>query len=114
MENTFESIIESMKKYALSREVVSPEKWLAGAVKLNVLMESEVESLIIMEFELAKMRQGLLEKDHTSSYTKMMIEANPLYKDVQIQKARIKNAQDTILLAKKYATLSSDQMRSGL
>lgn len=112
--NTFDSITNSFKKMATSKEPIDPSTWLSGALKLNVLLEAEQEKLIEMEFQLASMRKDILEKDHTATYTKMIIEADPLYKCVQQQKARIKNAQDLILLAKKHATLSSELMRSNL
>ena len=114
MENTFETIIDSMRNLALSRDVIPPEKWLAGAMKLNVLMEQEVEKLIELEFIVAQKRKELLEKGNTVAYTKTMIEATDEYREVQVQKARIKNAGDTILLAKKHATLSSELMRQNL
>lgn len=112
--NTFDSIIDALRKLALQKEVISPDTWIRGAMKLNLLLEQEVENLIILEHSLAVMRKELLSNGNTAVYAKMMIEASDDYKVTQMQKARISNAQETIKLAKKYAQLSSDLMRSNL
>ena len=106
--------MDGFKKMAISKDPIDPSQWLSGALKLNVLLEGEQETLIEMEYGLATMRRTLLEKSNTATYTKMMIEADPLFKMTQKQKARIRNAQELILLAKKHATLSSDLMRNNL
>lgn len=112
--NTFGSVTEWLRKLATEKEVISPDVWLRGAVKLNVLLEEEVERLIVMEFMVSNMRKDLLSQGNSAVYSRMMIEASDEYKDVQIQKARISNANETIKLAKRYAQLASDQLRSGL
>lgn len=115
MENhTFESITQSMRELASRKEVVSPEIWMRGAVRLNILLEAEVEKLIEFEFNLAKMRKDLMAVNDKVSAVKMMVEASEEYKQARLQKAKIDNARESILMAKKYATLASDQMRSGL
>jgi len=112
--NSFDSLMEALEKLSMERNPVDPQTWLTGAIKLNVLLESEIENLIGKEFELACMRKEILEKGNTATYTKMMIEASTEYMEVQKLKARIKNAESTILLAKKFATLTSDLMRNSL
>lgn len=112
--NTFDSIMEAFGRLAMDKNPISPNIWLAGAVKLNVLLEGEIETLINLEHKLAKMRKEFLELGNTATFSKMMIEATPEYRDVQRQKARIKSAQDAILLAKKYATITSELMRQNL
>ena len=112
--NTFDTILAGFAKLAESKGVIDPHKWLEGAAKLSALMGNEMDTLIEMEHHIAVMRKEYLEKGNTATYSKMMIEATDEYKQVQHQKARIKNAQDTILICKKFATLTSDQMRSGM
>lgn len=112
--NTFDSIIEYLRDLAIKRDVITPDIWMRGAMKLNVLLEAEVEKLIELEFKVAQARKKFLDLDNTAVYTKMMIEASLEYREVQLQKAKISNAQETIKLAKKYAQLASDQMRSNL
>jgi hypothetical protein len=112
--NTFSSVTEWLRKLATEQEVISPDTWIRGAVKLNVLLEKEVEKLIAMEFAVANMRKDLLSQGNSAVYCRMMIEASEEYRDVQVQKAKISNANETIKLAKRYAQLSSDQLRSGL
>jgi len=112
--NSFQKIIDRFRELALRNEVVDPSQWMNGAMKLNVLLEQEVEKLIELEFVVAQKRKELLEKGNNATYTKMMIEASEEYREVQIKKAQIKNASEIVLLAKKYAQLASDQMRSGL
>jgi len=112
--NTFDSLMDGFRKLSEERNPVNPQQWLSGALKLNVLLDSEIETLIHLEFILANMRKELLEKDKTSAYTRMMVEASEEYKTYQQQKAKIKNAEETIKLAKKYAQVTSDLMRNNL
>lgn len=112
--NSFDSILESFRKLGLERNPIDAQTWMAGAMKLNSLLEGEVETLIAMEREVALMRKELLVSGNNATYARMMIEASPEYSDVQRQKARIKHAEETIRLAKKNATLTSDLMRNSL
>jgi isocitrate/isopropylmalate dehydrogenase len=112
--NTFEKVSEALRELAEKREVVSPEKWMAGAIKLNILLESEVEKLIELEFIVAQKRRQLLDQGNSVAYCKSMVEATEEYKAVRLQQAKIDNAKQTILIAKKYAQLASEQMRSNL
>jgi len=112
--NTFDSIMEALENLSIEKNPVDPQTWLSGALKLNVLLEGEIERLIGMEFDLACMRKKFLEEANTATYAKMMIEATPEYMEVQKLKAKIKNAEQTILLCKKYATLTSDLMRQNM
>ena len=75
---------------------------------------AQAEKLIELEFNLAKTRKDLMAVNDKVSAVKMMVEASEEYKQARLQKAKIDNARETILMAKKYATLASDQMRSGL
>lgn len=112
--NTFDSIMEAFSRLAMDKNPISPNIWLAGAVKLNVLLEGEIETLINLEHKLAKMRKEFLELGNTATFSKMMIEASDEYKEMQLQKARINNAKEQILLAKKYATITSELMRQNM
>ena len=112
--NTFEDIIEGFRRLAEENKPIDPHLWLSGALKLNSLLPSEMDTLITLEHGLAVMRKRLLEEGNNATYTKLMIEAAPEYMEVQRQKARIANANAQILLCKKYATLTSDLMRSNM
>jgi len=112
--NSFDSLMDGFRKLSEERNPVNPQQWLSGALKLNVLLDSEIETLISMEFILATMRKEILEQGKTAVYAKMIIEASEEYKTYQLQKAKIKNAEETIKLAKKYAQVTSDLMRNNL
>lgn len=116
MENltTFDDIIEGFKKLSNSTQPIDPSQWMSGAMKLSVLMEEEVRALIVIEHSLALMRKNLLGAGNTAVYSKMIVEASDEYKLARLQKARIDNAKEIILLSKKNATLASEQMRNGL
>lgn len=112
--NSFDSILDGFRKLATEKNPVNPTTWLSGALKLNVLLDSEIDTLINLEFILANKRKELLEAGNTSSFTRMIVEASEEYKTYQQQKAKIKNAEETIKLAKKYAQVTSDLMRTSL
>ena len=112
--NTFNSLMEAFRRLSEEKNPVNPQQWLSGALKLNVLLDSEIETLINIEFILANMRKKILEDGNTSAYTRMIVEASDEYKTCQLQKAKIKNADETIKLAKKYAQVTSDLMRNNL
>lgn len=112
--NTFESITEAFRQFALKKEVVPPEKWLAGAVKLNILMGTEQEKLVELKHIVSKMKKQLLTQGNTAVYTNMVIDASDENREVKLLEARIINAKETIMLAKKFSTMSIELMKNNL
>jgi len=111
---TFDDIMEGFRKMAANNEVVDPQRALNGAIKLNSLLMGEVERLIVLEHDVAVMKRDCLARGDTASAAKMNVEASEEYKQMRMQGARVKNAQELILIVKKNATLTSELMRSAL
>jgi hypothetical protein len=114
VENTFDSLLDSLTLIAKKQGVVDAQTYMQIAEKISVLLQEEQEKLIDMEFDLACARKMLLDEGKTAVETKMRIEASPLYRDARKQKSRIDRAIETIRLAKSHAKLTSDLMRSNM
>lgn len=113
-ESTVKSILGTLAKWASERRSIDPQTYMEAASKLNSLLQGEVEILIDLESELAKVKRLYLEEGKSVAYAKSMIEATEGYNMYKKQKAMIDTAKEQILLAKKNASLSSDLMRNQL
>ena len=114
MLNTFDSLLDSLSAIAKKQGVVGAETYMQIAEKLSVLLQEEQEKLIDMEYDLALARKVLLDDKKNATETRLIVEASELYRNARKQKSKIDRAIETIRLAKKHATLTSDLMRSNL
>lgn len=112
--NTAQSIMDALQSMAERKEPIAPQMWMEAAGKINVLLQTEQDKLAEMEHILANMRKELISAGQTSSATKMIIEAEPLYLECRKQKGLIDRAVETIRIAKKNATLASELIRNNL
>lgn len=113
-ESSVRSILNTLALWASERRTIDPQTYMEAAGKLNSLLQSEVETLIDLRTELAKVKKMYLEEGKSVAYAKSMIEATEGWNMYEKQKALIDTAKEQILLAKKSATLSSELMRNQL
>jgi hypothetical protein len=111
--NTAHSVMEALERLAQDRGVIDWQTWLEGATKLTALLQNEEEILAEKEHALIKMKARLIEEGRPANQAKLLVEADPLYLEVMKQRAFIKRCDAVILIAKKHATLSSEQMKYG-
>lgn len=113
-ESTVSSIITKLAEWAAEKRTIDPHTWMDAASKLNVLLQGEQEELIDKKLAMSKLRAAYLSDGKTSAYAKSQVEAMDEWADMQKQLALIGRAMETILLAKKNATLASEMMRHQL
>ena len=104
-------ILDTLRKWVEEKHPISPELWLDAAQKLNTLSGDLQAELYEKEEKLA---QFALEM-HTASekLTVAMInlhkQANPLNREIQLTKAKLKRIEETIRIAKLQARLSYNE-----
>lgn len=113
-ENTVRSVIDKLAEWAAEGKTIGPELWMNAASKLNVLLQGEQEQLIDRKLVVGKLRASYMEAGDTAAKAKAKIEAMDEWAELQKQAALIDRALETILLAKKNATLASEMMRHQL
>lgn len=114
MHNTVQSIIDYLHGMAERKEPISPQMWMDASGKINVLLQTEQDRLADMEHELAKKRANLIAEGQTSAATKILIEADPLFLEARKLKGLIDRAVETIRIAKRNATLTSELIRNNI
>lgn len=110
--NTARSIMEKLQKMAEQPGIVDANTWLNGAMKLRVLIQAEQEKLIDMERQVQELKATYLSEGDSAASAKIKTETSDIYVEARKQEVFIKTALDTILLAKKYATVETDIYRA--
>lgn len=113
-ENSVASILKTLDMWASERRTIDAQTWMDAAMKLNALLQGEMETMIDLRTELAKVKRLYLEEGKSAAYANMMIEATEGWNMYEKQRAMIDRALETVRLAKKNATLTSDLMRNQL
>lgn len=108
---TCDSIMEWFEEQVAQKHPISPDVWLDGASKLNVLIGSEHEKLFDLEQGVTIFESGLLGRGDTSSSAKTKSRATDLYRQMQTQKAKIRQIEEFIRLAKHRARRASDEIK---
>lgn len=106
--NTARSIMEKLNDMAEQPGIVDANTWLNGAMKLRVLLQNEQEKLVDMEREVQELKASYLLNGDPANAAKIKTETSDLYAATKKQEVFIKTALDTILLAKKYATVETE------
>ena len=109
--NTAKSIMEALAELAENKGDLDWHMWMDGAMKLTALLQTEEEELAEMEHRLIRMKAAWVEEGKPANQAKLLTEADPLYLDVLKKRAFVKRCDETIKMAKKHATLSSDMQK---
>lgn len=112
--STADAILAWMRDQAEKKVPIEPLKWLEAGMKLNILSSDENDRLIELEMAVAALRMSHMEKSGTAAAAKVMVEASEEYADMRRQQAKVKRIEEAIRMAKKYAQIRSDELRSGL
>jgi len=105
---TARDIMQKLTEMAEKPGYVDANVWLTGAMKLRVLIQEEQEKLVDMERQVQEVKAIYLSEGETASAAKIKTETSDIYVETKKQEVFIKTALDTILLAKKYATVETD------
>lgn len=107
---TVDAILNWLKEQVQNKRPVSPERYLDAGIKLNILKSDENDRLIELEHELAVKRANYVNEGGTSSAAKIRLEADPIFKEVQQLKAKLKQIEEAIRLSKLAARLKNDEL----
>jgi len=113
-EVTTELIVSTLQKWVKEKRPVSPMQWLDAGLKLNVLIGDEQTKLWDLKMKVSSEQFKVTEeKEWTSAKAKAYSESTQDYHDMKIQEARIKQIEEMIRLAKKFAQLKADEAKGG-
>tara|TARA_R110000868_G_scaffold400521_1_gene675109 strand:- start:13 stop:375 length:363 start_codon:yes stop_codon:yes gene_type:complete len=110
-QNNAYSVMQGLEELAKERGVLDWHMWLTGATKLTALLQNEEDELAEMEHRLIKMKASLIEEGRPANQAKLLVESHPSFLEVMKKRAFIKRCDETIKIAKKFATISSDQAK---
>lgn len=110
--NTVDYIIDWLKDKAERRDVLGPSEWLRCALAINVLLQGEEDKLFEIEHGLANKKQEALTSGSNGVEARAIIEASNEYLQARKLKAKIDRAKEIIRLAKKYANMEGELLKS--
>lgn len=108
---TCDLILKWLKEQVENKRIIPPSLYLDVATKLNILRSDEDDLLIEIEHQLAVQRAKYVNEGGTSAAAKILLEANPLFKDVRKQKAKLKQIEEAIRIGKLAARIKDNEMR---
>ena len=88
---------------------IPPSWWLDASAKLNVLIGDEHETLFNLQSSLAKMKATFIGEGKNVSEATVLVEAEDDYRDMQIQRGKIKQIEEFIRIAKKFASMKEEE-----
>lgn len=110
--NTARTIMDKLQSMAEQPGSIDAATWLQGAMKLRVLVQEEQEKLVDLERKVQELKATYLSEGDSAQAAKIKTETSDLFVETRKQEVFIKTALDTILLAKKYATVETDIYRA--
>ena len=111
-ERTFDSVISALNNMVTQKQVIDPSQWLEAAQYINLFLETERDTLFLLEQKIAQKKCELLETGKSVAEARVRIEATDEYRQARHQKGRIESALETIRLAKLQSRMTSDILRS--
>lgn len=110
--NNLQTIFQEMEESAKSDIEQSPSWWIAKATNLHVLFAGQYKQYFVLKKKVAEKKAELLrDPEMTSSKAKALVEAMPEYWEAEQLKSQKKYVDDLIMLAKKMATMTSDEFK---
>ena len=103
-----EEIIDWFKMQVRTNQPISPEVWVRGAQKLNILSDSETRRLFEYQQIVAGKKMERIASGDSVAKANVFIETTDEYKEMCIQKARIERIEEMIRLAKIQARMAND------
>lgn len=110
---TIDSILEDLAKGAEDAQVFSPHQYVEASARLNALLGNEHDKYWLLRQEVAKQKAILMENGDSAAKAQTKMEATDLFVSMRRQEARIEIINEHIKIAKKMATLKSEELRGG-
>ena len=108
---TVDSILKAAEDAVKNAEVWSPSVWVEAAWSLNALVGEEHSKLYELEQRVAQDKVLAIEGGATVARAEAMIEATDLYREKQMQKAKIGRVEEAIRIAKIMARMKGEEMK---
>jgi hypothetical protein len=108
---TIDTILGALKGWVEQKQPIPPSTWVEAAAKMNILLGDEIAKQYELEQIVAKMRVEHIKNGDTVAKAEAKIRALDEYKHMKLQEAKVKLIQEQIRLAKKQATITSDEMK---
>ncbi len=110
---TVDSLINYLQNKVENKVVLNPNVWIEVAVRLNVLQGAEMDKLLELQQQVAKLKIESIESDpkRNVSKAKMFVEATDLYKDMKRQEAKIDRIIEFIRLSKVQARMRDEEYK---
>lgn len=108
---TTDTILARLETAVENHEVIPPHKWLDAAQALNSLIGNEHDKLATLELEVNRKRLEFLNAMEKQSVARADLEvrATDLYRDYQLQKAKIGRIEEMIRISKKQAVMRNEE-----
>ena len=105
---TVDTIVDFLKEKTENKIPISPSLWVDAAEKINVLLEDDQKKLFDLQQKVAQSKLAFLAEDPKRNVSKARIEveASDVYREMQIQKAKIGRHQELIRIAKLQARIN--------
>lgn len=108
--NSIQTIIDGLERDVREQVPISPQRWVESAQQINILISSEHQKLFDLQQQVAQAKVALIEAGDSVAKATTKVEALDIFRKANIQKAYITQLEEHIRLAKKMATLASDEM----
>lgn len=109
---TLNKLFAEMENAAKEDRDLSPSWWINRATKLHVLFAPLYKQYFVLKKKVAEEKALLLrDSGMTSAKAKAITEAMPEYWKAEELKSQKKYVDDLIMLAKKMATMTIDELK---
>lgn len=106
------NILKWLEEMVKDKKFLDAHTWVNKAQTLNILIGEEHDKLFAFEQDIARARVLLLQGGDTVASSKVKIEAQDIYKEMQKQKSVIKQVEEMIRIAKLQARLKDNEYRN--
>lgn len=106
-------IIKQMDKWITEKVPISPSVWVDMAAKLNIFIGDDNELLYDLESKVARMENDLINEYPEMAVNKITkkVRATDEFNQFRKQEAKVKQIQEFIRIAKKYASIVLDEIK---
>lgn len=109
---TIDSILDWFERSVSEHQNIPPAYWIQAAQQLVSLMGNEMDTLYLMQQNIAKAKVEILsESDGNVSATRLKVEATDEFRQMRQQEGKLKRVEEFIRLAKLQSRMRNDEMR---
>lgn len=107
-----QTIISDLERDVREQVPISPQRWVESAQQINILISSEHQKLFDLQQKVAQEKVAFIENGDSVAKATTKVEASDTFRKMNVQRAYISQLEEHIRLAKKMATLASDEMHN--